>query len=171
MKKRETGSPPGVKLGRVSGFSKPGFRVFGFFKKKKKKNGIRKKKIQIFGWCRLGRWGRGGGGAPTPPSKKKNILPTQTNPRSELGIIHMKRQQGSLANFGFSTSVARVRVKQDVGTEVGEGYTSPVLQIYAPKLLGQIQKSPAPHFLVGFLNFAQKSRNFFFARYARGGAP
>ena len=83
----------------------------------------------------------------------------------------MKRQQGSLANFGFSTSVARVRVKQDVGTEVGEGYTSPVLQIYAPKLLGQIQKSPAPHFLVGFLNFAQKSRNFFFARYARGGAP
>ena len=36
----------------------------------------------------------------------------------------MKRQQGSLANFGFSTSVARVRVKQDVGTEVGEGYTS-----------------------------------------------
>ena len=66
----------------------------------------------------------------------------------------MKRQQGSLANFGFSTSVARVRVRQDVGTEVGEGYTSPVLQIYAPKLLGQIQKPP--HFLVGFLNFAPK---------------
>ena len=55
----------------------------------------------------------------------------------------MKRhEQGSLANFGFSTSVARVRVRQDVGTEVGEGYTSPVLQIYAPKLLGQIQKPP-----------------------------
>ena len=69
----------------------------------------------------------------------------------------MKRQQGSLANFGFSTSVARVRVRQDVGTEVGEGYTSPVLQIYAPKLLGQIQKPPrVPHFLVGFLNFAPK---------------
>ena len=82
----------------------------------------------------------------------------------------MKRQQGSLANFGFSTSVARVRMRQEVGTEVGEGYTSPVLQIYAPKLLGQIQKSPgSPHFLVGFLNFAQKLRNFFPARCARGG--
>ena len=109
----------GVKLGRVSGFSKPGFRVFGFFKKKKKNwNLKKKKKIQIFGWCRLGRWGRGGGGAPSP--KKKNILPTQTNPPSELGIIHMKRQQGSLANFGFSTSVARVRMRQEVGTEVGQ---------------------------------------------------
>ena len=29
-------------------------------------------------------------------------------------------------------------------------------------MLGQIQKSPgSPHFLVGFLNFAQKLRNFF----------
>ena len=33
----------GVKLGRVSGFSKPGFRVFGFFKKKKKKMESEKK--------------------------------------------------------------------------------------------------------------------------------
>ena len=107
---------------------------------------------------------------PAPPSKKNNILPTQTNPPSELGIVHMKRQQGSLANFGFSTCVARVRMRQEVGTEVGEGYTSPVLQIYAPKLLGQIQKSPgSPHFLVGFLNFAQKLQNFFSARYASRG--
>ena len=61
-------------------------------------------------------------------------------------------------------------MRQDVGTEVGEGYTSPVLQIYAPKLLGQIQKSPgSPHFLVGFLNFAQKLQKNFPARCARGG--
>ena len=61
-------------------------------------------------------------------------------------------------------------MRQEVGTEVGEGYTSPVLQIYAPKLLGQIQKSPgSPHFLVGFLNFAQKLQNFFSARYASRG--
>ena len=36
----------GVKLGRVSGFSKPGFRVFGFFKKKKKKWNLKKKKTK-----------------------------------------------------------------------------------------------------------------------------
>ena len=65
---------PGVKLGRVSGFSKPGFRVFGFFKKKKKKWNLKKKKKKSkflggVGW----EGGVGVGGAPpTPPSKEKN---------------------------------------------------------------------------------------------------
>ena len=43
----DNGFRAGVKLGRVSGFSKPGFRVFS---KKKKKNGI---------WCReVPKWDR-----------------------------------------------------------------------------------------------------------------
>ena len=81
----------GVKLGRVSGFSKPGFRVFGFFKKKKKKMESEKKKNEKskflggVGW--EGGVGVGAEPPPAPPSKKKNILPTQTNPRQNWELF------------------------------------------------------------------------------------
>ena len=70
---------PGVKLGRVSGFSKPGFRVFGFFKKKKKKMESEKKKSKFLGG--VGWEGGVGVGAEPPPHplrKKISSRPKQT---------------------------------------------------------------------------------------------
>ena len=80
----------GVKLGRVSGFSKPGFRVFGFFKKKKKKKwNLEKKKKSKFlggvGW--EGGVGVGAEPPPTPPSKKKKSSRPKQTPRQNWELF------------------------------------------------------------------------------------